>query len=330
MVRTRGPSVRRELLKKSREAALNAVQTFNNPLTQFKAETFIVLMNIAWMYLLHAYYRREDIEYRYYEEGPKRRKFDHTKSGAFKYWELERCLNEKACPLDGPTQQNLRFLIGLRHEIEHHKSAGSDERFSGRYLACCLNYERYICELFGSKYSLADKAAFTLHFRDLTVPQEPDEPFMSLPSNVAKYVQEFESSIEESDFQSPYFSYRTIFVRKLANHRGQADRAIEFIGADSDLAKEIEKEHWVLKDVEKPKYTATEIVNMMKAEGYSGFSLPKHTRLWQRLAGKDPAKGYGYELAGRWFWYDSWVGVVRNQCSDTYDEYKPSSDELVA
>ena len=93
MIRKRSPRVKKQLLYKSREAALNAVQTFNNPLTTFKAETFIVLMNIAWMYLLHAYYRREGVEYRYYTKGPKQRKFDRTKSGAFKYWELERCLN---------------------------------------------------------------------------------------------------------------------------------------------------------------------------------------------------------------------------------------------
>ena len=153
MIRKRSPQVKKQLLYKSREAALNAVQTFNNPLTTFKTETFIVLMNIAWMYLLHAYYRREGVEYRYYTKGSKRRKFDRTKSGAFKYWELERCLNDKACPLDKPTKLNLIFLIGLRNEIEHHQSAGTDEQFSGRYLACCLNYERYICNLFGEQYS---------------------------------------------------------------------------------------------------------------------------------------------------------------------------------
>ena len=62
--------MKKELLTKSREAALNAVQTFNNPLTTFKAETFIVLMVIAWTYLLHAHYRQEGIEYRYFERGP--------------------------------------------------------------------------------------------------------------------------------------------------------------------------------------------------------------------------------------------------------------------
>ena len=57
MARTRSPSVKKGLLQKSREAALNGVQSFNNPLTFFKTETFIVLMVIAWTYLLHAHYR---------------------------------------------------------------------------------------------------------------------------------------------------------------------------------------------------------------------------------------------------------------------------------
>lgn len=47
MAKKRSPWMKTQLLHKSREAALNAVQTFNNPLTTFRAETFIVLMNIA-------------------------------------------------------------------------------------------------------------------------------------------------------------------------------------------------------------------------------------------------------------------------------------------
>ena len=111
MTRRRGPWIRTELLAKSREAALNAVQTFNNPLTMFKTETFIVLMVIAWTYMLH-HYRREGIEYRYFDPGKKRRRFHRTSSAAFKHWELARCLNEEACPLDRATKSNLRFLIG--------------------------------------------------------------------------------------------------------------------------------------------------------------------------------------------------------------------------
>ena len=43
-------------------------------------------MVIAWTYLLHAYYRGKNVEYRYYWQGPKRRVFDRTKRGAYKHW----------------------------------------------------------------------------------------------------------------------------------------------------------------------------------------------------------------------------------------------------
>lgn len=66
-------SFRQELVAKSREAALTAIRVFNDPQVSFKSETFIVLMIIAWTYLLHAYYRGKGIKYRYYRQGPKRR-----------------------------------------------------------------------------------------------------------------------------------------------------------------------------------------------------------------------------------------------------------------
>ena len=325
MTKRRVGPVQAELLSKSREAALNAVQTFNNPLTTFKAETFIVLMVIAWMYLLHAYYRREGVEYRYFDKGAKRRRFHRTKSGAHKYWELERCLNDDKCPLDSATKSNLRFQIGLRHEIEHHKSAGAGEQFVGNYLACCLNYERAVVELFGDRYGLGNALAFTLQFRDLSeVPAAAEAP-KPLPSNVAKYVQQFEADLPDEEFQSPRFSCRLIFTRKLANRRGQADRAIEFISPDSELAKVIDKEYWVQKEVEKPKCLPSRIVKRMNDEGYPGFKMHHHTRLWKELDAKNTGKGYGVEVAGTWYWYERWVEVVRDHCRRNSEDYEPLS-----
>jgi hypothetical protein len=76
-------SIKTELLTKSREAMLSAVQIFNNPNIQFKSESFIILSNIAWMYLLHAYYRDKKIEYRYHNVVKTRKRYDKTKRGDF-------------------------------------------------------------------------------------------------------------------------------------------------------------------------------------------------------------------------------------------------------
>src|SRR6266700_261351 len=155
-------SVSEELIVKSREAALAAVQIFNNPQVTFKSEIFIVLMNIAWTYLLHAYYRKKRVEYRYFELKGKHRRFNHTKSGAYKYWELERCLNEQNNPLDKNTANNLRFLIGIRHEIEHQMTTRIDASLSAKFQACCLNYNDYVKKLFGDELGIDKHLAFSL------------------------------------------------------------------------------------------------------------------------------------------------------------------------
>ncbi len=330
MQKTRGPWVKRALLSKSREAALNAVQTFNNPLTTFKTETFIVLMTIAWTYLLHAHYRQKGVEYRYYVEGPQRRKFSRTKSGTFKYWELRRCLNEKSCPLDGPTKSNLHFLIGLRDEIEHHRSAGVDEAFTGRYLACILNYDREIKRLFGNRYSIAKNMTYSLQLRDLTSPTGTDDTFTSLPSNVARYIRQFDAELSPEDFQHPHFSYRLLFVRKLTSKASKADKAIEFIGSDTDLAQKIDKDYWVQKEVERKKYLPTRVVELMQEEGYKDFGIYQHTLLWKELDAKNPGRGYGVKVEKAWYWYDLWIDKVREHCAANKALYGLTPKDLQA
>ena len=323
MARKRGPSVKTELLRKSREAALNAVQTFNNPLTAFKTETFIVLMIIAWTYLLHAHYHRAGVEYRYYEKGAKRRKFVRTTSGAFKYWELTKCLKYNACLLDQPTRLNLKFLIGLRNEIEHHGSSGADKQFSGRYLACCLNYERYICSLFGDQYSLGPQAAFTLQFRDIETPTSSGETIAPLPSNVAKYLQEFDAELSDEERNSPNFRRRFLFVPMITSKQVQADEVIEFVPADSELGKEINDKYRqvLVKEVERPKHLPGKIVKLMNEEGYPNFKMHHHVEFWKEQDAKNAGKGYGVQVDQTWYWYDRWVDEVRKHCSANKDLY---------
>ena len=324
-------SMKIQLLEKSREAALNAVQSYNSPLTTFKTETFIVLMTIAWTYLLHAYYRGQGVEYRYYKNQAKRRRFERTKSGAFKYWDLAECLSVDACPLDEPTKLNLRFMIGLRNEIEHHQSTGVDRHLSGRYLACCLNYERYRCEWFGEQYSLDDEVAFTLQFRDLALASR-NEVVASMPSSVAKYVREFDANLSDEDLISPYFRRRFLFVPVTVNKKAQADEVIEFVPADSDLAEAINQHYQqiMLKEVERPKFLPGQVVGIMQQEGYTGFGMHHHTLLWKEMDARNPGKGFGVQVANTWYWYERWVNKVREHCQEQPDQYRNDHDGAAA
>jgi hypothetical protein len=151
-----------DLILKAREAALSAVQIYNNPLTAFKMESFIVLFMIAWTYLLHAYYRSKGIDYRYFTIPNKRKKFVRNPDGSIKYWDLMECISNSRCPLDNHTINNLKFLIGLRNQIEHKKALGLDSYLSGRYQACALNFNAYLKKLHGRKHSLDNHLALSL------------------------------------------------------------------------------------------------------------------------------------------------------------------------
>lgn len=322
-IRTVG-SVKIELVTKAKEAAFCAIKIFNDPLVNFKSEAFIVLMVVAWTYLMHAYYRQSRVDYRYYHQGSQRKTYDRTKHGAQKHWELERCLDDPASPIDRDTANNLRFLIGLRHEIEHQMTRSLDNYLSGRYQACALNFNEYLKRLFGDKYALDTYLTYSIQFADLAPMQvRPVETNEAIPTNLRSYITDFDGSLSYGEYNSPKYSHRLIFTKRMVGRLGQADKVIEFVDPNCDQAKTIEKEYWVRKEVEKPKYLATQVVAEVRNAGFANFRRnPEHLRMWKSEDAKNPAKGYGTMVAGTWYWYESWVKRCIKLCENAGDMYK--------
>ncbi len=318
-------SVSRELLLKSREAALAAVQIFNSPMITFKSEIYIVLMNIAWTYLLHAYYRQKKVEYRYHMKSGNRRRYDKTKHGADKHWELEHCLNDTKSPIDKDAANNLRFLIGIRHEIEHQMTGRLDPTLSAKFQACCLNYNDYVKKLFGDKYGIDKHLAFSLQFSSISQEQTKQFPSSAdMPAYIGAFISDFEDKLSDTEFNSPRFAYRVLFVPKTANRKGQADEVIEFVKADTELASNVNKTYAIIKETERPKHLPSGVVEVMQKEGFTAFSIHWHTQLWKSKDAKNPSKGLGVEVGKVWYWYDSWVDVVRQHCKNNAAKYGAS------
>lgn len=324
MKRTRRTkSVKSELIKKSRESMLAAVQIYNNPQITFKTETFISLAVISWTYLLHAYYRSKDIDYRYYQQGATRKIYDKTKYGAYKHWELERCLNDDGCPLDKETISNLKFLIGLRHEVEHQMTGRIDEHLSAKLQACAINFDYYIGKIFGEKYRLNKELALAIQFSPLSPGQRAelqDNPHLAM--NIQGFITDFENNLSDEELRNSHYAYRILFMPISAKRRGQADRVIEFIKSDSPLAEGLSKEYALIKETEKPKYRPKEIIQIMRKKGFQKFTINKHTDLWKSKDAKNPKYSYGVEVSGCWYWYQSWIQIVEEYCETHRTEYE--------
>lgn len=106
-----------ELIIKAREAMMLAVQGYNSTAIRFKTETFVVHAIIAWTYLLLTYCQRNEIDcYHRNKNGEVVR----TRQGKEKFMELSALLALPECPIDSEAvKANLKYLIELRHEIEH-------------------------------------------------------------------------------------------------------------------------------------------------------------------------------------------------------------------
>ncbi len=205
---------------------LSAVQIYNNPMMSFKSEAFIVLAMIAWTYLLHAHYRAGRVDYRYFNKNGNRKRYTRNPDGSIKYWDLTECVSKAVCPFDADTKNNLRFLLGLRHQVEHKKATGLDSYLSARYQACALNFNFYLKKLHGDKFGLDHSLALSLQFAELDHDQSKiikDREDL-IPKEIISYVSGFDNALSATEIENERFAYRLLFTRIVAKRKGQADR----------------------------------------------------------------------------------------------------------
>lgn len=169
--------------------------------------------------------------------------------------------------------------------------------------------------MFGDKHSIKDNLSLAIQFSPISPEQEQllrKESEDEIPSNVRNFIATFESELNDEELKSLYYSYKIVYIPIQVNRANQADKAIEFISPDSDKAKDVER---VLnKPVEKAKFLPSDIVKMMKDEGYFKFSMHYHTQLWKEKDAKNKKYNYGVKISKQWYWYENWMDVVRNYC----------------
>jgi Protein of unknown function (DUF3644) len=203
-----------ELLIKAREAMIAAVHTFNSAGLHFRAELFIVTSIIAWTYLMHAYYRRQGIDHRYYRNVDGVRQVETTEGGGEKFWELGKCLRCNQCPLDKGARQNLEFLLELRHEIEHRSKTRIDDAVSAKLQACCINFNDAIKTLFGPQFGLERRLPLALQFVTFSADQRSvlKKP-AALPKNIETIMDAFHARLSPEQQADPKFAELPSFRR---------------------------------------------------------------------------------------------------------------------
>ncbi len=101
-----------------------------------------------------------------------------------------------------------------------------------------MNYNEYVKKLFGKRHALDSYLTYSIQFVELAAEQVAGPcRAAQIPERLRSYISAFDGGLSHDEHNSPKFSYRLLFKRKLVNKPGQAASVVEFIDPNSDLAR---------------------------------------------------------------------------------------------
>lgn len=206
-------------LDASVQEACLAVRLYNDSAETRSFEGFVIHMHLAWLYLLHAEFIRDGVDYRYWDPQYKRRlmKVD----GEPKRWELERSMRARWPSANGPVRANLVLFLRLRNRFEH-RHAHVDEalilNLSGHAHALLVNYESELTGQFGDNQSLAHRLRLPIFVGTFTPQGEHAlRRFRkSLPADLRSFITDYEAGLEEDVVNDSQYEFRLRVMVELA------------------------------------------------------------------------------------------------------------------
>lgn len=206
-------------LDASAEEACLAVRLYNDSAEDRSFEGFVIHMHLAWLYLLHAEFIRDGIDYRYWD--PKRTKRLLRIDGEPKMWELERSMRERWPDEYEPVRANLMLFIRLRNRLEHrhaHADAALMLRLSGHSHALLVNFNEEMTSQFGDERSLAHRLRIPLFVGTFSPQGEQAlRRFRkTLPKDLDGFLTGYESGLDEAVVSDPRFEFRLRATVELA------------------------------------------------------------------------------------------------------------------
>jgi len=250
-----------ERLIRAREAMILAVQVFNSAGLKFKTEVFTILANVAWTYLMHEYYSRKLSLKIVSEQGQS--------------MALSEMIARADCPLQDGVKKNLNALKVLRDKVEHHLLGKADLKWLGIFQACCLNFDRAMCLLFGDKLSLSSDLAFALQFAKMNLDHVIQINKYELPEHITAVDALITEGMTSEQLNDTDFQFQVVYTLSAAP---KSKAHIQFVNPDSAEGKEIHNvlSKKVIADELYP-YKPGKVVKLVSAKTKTKKEFTSHT-----------------------------------------------------
>lgn len=216
------------MLEASRREALLAVDLYNRAASERSLEGFVMHMHVAWLYLHHARFLRDKVDYRYRKENGQ---FVRT-DGEIKTWELARCLRE-VFPEASAVRANVEFFIKIRNKIEHRYEQLLATALAGKTQAHVLNFEETLTAWFGPDAGLGDSLRFPVFMSSLT----PDAvkalkvTHQKLPKKLNEFIREHDAALPDEVSEDWRYDFRVLLLPQ-TGPKTDSDAVMRFVRED--------------------------------------------------------------------------------------------------
>lgn len=298
-----------ERLLRAREAICLAVHIFNSPTTNFKTEVFAVLANIAWTYLIHEHYARKGVAI--VEAN------GHTV-------ELSKLLRRNDCPLSAGVKRNLEALKEIRDTVEHKLLGRSDATWLTLFQACCLNFDKAICDLFGEELSLKNDLAFALQFAKLNIDQIATVQKYEVPEHIEALDARLREGKTDDELGDLEYQFRVVYTLDSAS---KSQSHISFVNPGSEEGEQIRNILVKHKPADELyPYKPGKVCELVSEKSGKKFTAHNHTQAWRKYEAR-PRKGVAkpektnreysiYHAAhGDYTYSDAWVTFLVDKIS---------------
>ncbi|WP_206601131.1 DUF3644 domain-containing protein [Pseudophaeobacter leonis] len=307
-----------ERLIRAREAMLLAVQVFNSPTLKFKAEVFAVHANIAWTYLLHEHYERQGLDI-IQEDG--------------RALLLSQMLARADNPLSQGIRDNLSSLKKIRDAVEHTLFRRADTRFLSIFQACCLNFDKAICDLFGTDLALSNELSFSLQFAKMDFEQLAQVHAYEVPEHITTLEQDIEGDLDEERSSDIEYRFRVVYTFENST---KSKAHIKFVHPTDEDAEEV-RNVLIRKEISDKLYPhrAKMVAEAVHQKSERSFSAHNHTQAWRKFDVR-PRSGVAqpentnkdyciyHQAHGDYTYSNKWIDFIVSfiASDDNYDELR--------
>lgn len=260
-----------ERLIRAREAMMLAVQVFNSPALRFKSEVFTMLANVAWTYLLHEHYERKKV------------KIIGTDGRSLL---LSQMIARQDCPLTKGMKDNIRALKILRDDVEHKLLGRADAKWLGLFQACCLNFDKAICELFGSSLTLSHDLSFAIQFTKMNLDQLATLNRYEVPAHIDAVDARLTEGMTEAQIADLEYQFRVVYTLDAVT---KSRAHFQFVQPDSAEGKDIRNvlvQHRLADHLYPHK--PGNVVSLVHQRTSKAFTLHNHTQAWRKFGVRPP------------------------------------------